>query len=135
MIVLDENLLTLRLNNPIAAWYPSRVCYITDLFPGSVIKDEAIPQLLRRVKGTTFVTTNVRDFWRRIQAHAQYGIICLALPNERLRQVPDLLRRLFRVPELRTKTARIGKVVRVSRRQIQYYIVGSTRMHALAWSD
>ncbi len=31
MIVLDENLLVLRLGNPIAAWYPGRVCSIVDL--------------------------------------------------------------------------------------------------------
>ena len=48
MIVLDENLLGLRLDNSIAAWYPGRVCYVTDLRANTVIKDEAIPQLLQR---------------------------------------------------------------------------------------
>jgi hypothetical protein len=133
VVVLDENLLTLRLGNPIAAWYPGRVCYITDLRPGSVIKDEAIPACLQQVKGATFVTTNVADYWRHIPAHAGYSIICLSLPNERLREVPTLLRQLFRLPELKTKAARMGKVVRVSRRQVQYYTVGSSRLHTLAW--
>lgn len=133
MIVLDENLLSLRLDNPIAVWYPGRVCYVTDLRPSTIIKDEAIAQLLRRFKGVTFVTTNVTDFWRRVPAHSQYGIVCLSLPNERLREVPTLLRRLLRMPEFRTKAARMGKVVRVSRQEIHYYVANANRDYVLTW--
>jgi hypothetical protein len=133
VIVLDENLLGLRLNNPIAIRYPGRVSYITALRPSTVIKDEAIPRLLQRLKGVTFVTTNVTDFWRRVLAHPQYSIVCLSLPNERLREVPELLRRLLRMPEFRTKAARMGKVVRVSRQQVQYYVVGAHHEHILTW--
>ena len=135
MIVLDENLLVLRLDNPIGTWYPGRVCYITDLHPGTLVKDEAIPTLLLRRKGATFVTTNVVDFWRRVSAHPQYGIICLSLPNERLREVPDFLRRLLRLPEFKTKAARMGKVVRVSRRRIEYYTRSSASLKAFSWVD
>ena len=135
MIVLDENLLVLRLDNPIAAWYPGRVCSIIELSPGMIIKDESISQLLQRSKGATFVTTNVPDFWRRIQAHKRYGITCLSLPNERLRLVPELLRRLLHTPEFKTKAARMGKVIRARRRQIQYYTTNSSRKYALPWPD
>lgn len=134
MIVLDENLLGLRLNNPITVWYPGRVCYVTDLRPGTVIKDEAIPQCLQQLKGATFVTTNVVDFWRRTLAHTRYGIVCLSLPNERLREVPELLLRLLRLPEFTTKADRLGKVVRVGRRQIQYYAASDKRVYTLTWS-
>jgi len=132
VIVLDENLQVLRLGNPIATWYPGRVCYIIDLDPGAVIKDEAVPTYLRQLRGATFVTTNVTDFWRRVRADARYGIVCLSLPNERLREVPNLLRRLFRLPELKTKAARMGKVVRVSRRQVQYYTVSDNSLRSLS---
>jgi hypothetical protein len=135
MIVLDENLLVLRLGNPIAAWYPGRVCSIIDLDPGAIIKDEAIPTYLHRGKGATFITTNVPDFWRRVRADARYCIICFALPNERLRELPALLRRLLRVPELKTKTARMGKVLRVTHRHVQYYVVNDTRVRSLTWAD
>src|SRR5262249_18795883 len=124
MIILDENLLGLRLDIPIARWYAGRVCYLTDLRPGTVIKDEGIPQLLRQCKGATFVTTNVPDFWQRILAHTQYSIVCLSLPNERLHQLPTLLRRLFQLRELRTIAGRMGKVIRATSEQIQYYTVG-----------
>lgn len=135
MIVLDENLLALRLNNPITVWYPGRVCYVTDLRSGTVIKDEAIPHLLQRLKGTTFVTTNVVDFWRYELAHSRYCIVCLSLPNERVREVPELLRRLLRLPEFTTKSVRMGKVVRISHRNIQYYTGAHKRVHSLAWGS
>jgi hypothetical protein len=111
------------------------VCYLTDVRPGTVIKDEAIPQLLQQCKGATFVTTNVPDFWQRVLAHTRYSIVCLALPNERLHQLPALLRYLFRLPELRTRAGRVGKVIRVTSAQIQYYTVGDNRIHRLPWSD
>lgn len=106
------------------------MCYIVDLDPGAVIKDEAIPTYLRRLRGATFVTTNVTDFWRRLPANMRYCIVCLAVPNERMREVPNILRRLFRLPELKTKAARMGKVVRVTRRQFQYYTVGDRRLRS-----
>lgn len=131
MIVLDENLQVLRLGNPLTTWYPGRVCYITDLGPGSIIKDEAIPTYLRQVKGATFVTTNVEDFWRRAPADSRYCLLCLSLPNERLREIPDLLRQLFRLPELKTKAVRLGKVVRITRGHIQYYTAHDHRPRVL----
>jgi hypothetical protein len=135
MIILDENLLGLRLDMPIARWYAGRVCYLTNLRPGTVIKDEAIPQLLRQYKGATFVTTNVPDFWQRILAHARYSIVCLPLPNERLHQLPELLRHLFRVREFRTRAGRMGKVIRATSAQLQYYTIGDNRIHRLPWLD
>ncbi|MCR4405227.1 MAG: hypothetical protein NUW06_08165 [Candidatus Acetothermia bacterium] len=98
-----------------------------------VIKDEAIPRLLHKAKGATFITTDVPDFWRRVPAHPRYCIICVDMPHERLCEVPQLLRPLFRLAELRTKALRMGKVVRVSRGQIQYYAVGDERVRTLAW--
>jgi hypothetical protein len=135
VIVLDENLLGLRLDNAIAAWYPGRVCSVTDLRSNTVIKDEAIPQLLQRFKGATFVTTNVADFWKRVLAHARYCIVCMSLPNERLREVPHLLRQLLRLPEFKTKAVRMGKVIRVGRQQIQYYSADGNFIQTQMWSS
>ena len=45
MIVLDEHLAGLGVETAIRQWYRGRVCGITELRPGSVIKDEAIPHL------------------------------------------------------------------------------------------
>jgi len=64
MIILDEELQGLGLEAAIARWYRGAVLVVTQLRPGSVIKDEAIPTLLRQVKQPTFVTINHADFWR-----------------------------------------------------------------------
>ena len=121
MIVFDENVHQQRLMDAVAGWYRGRVLSITTLRPDTLIKDEAIPSLLHRVRQPTFVTTNVDDFWRRVPAHPRYSIVGVVLPHEQLHEMPDLLRRLFRLPEFKTKARRMGKVVRVSRRQLQYY--------------
>jgi hypothetical protein len=58
MIVLDEQLLGRDLDGEIGKWYQGAVLFVTDLRPGTVIKDEAIPGLLRRQRQPTFVTIN-----------------------------------------------------------------------------
>jgi hypothetical protein len=68
VIVLDEQLLGRGIEREIQKWYRGKVCFITDLRPGTVIKDEAIPGLLRGNRGSVFVTINEQDFWRRIPA-------------------------------------------------------------------
>ena len=121
MILLDENVHQQSIRASIAAWYRGQVRSLTTLRPNTLIKDEAIPMVLRRVRQPTFVTTNVADFWRRVPAHPRYSIVCVALPNERLHELPSLLRQLLRLPEFNTKAKRMGKVIRVSPSQLQYY--------------
>ncbi|HLK55885.1 MAG TPA: hypothetical protein VKU00_04960 [Chthonomonadaceae bacterium] len=58
MIVLDEQLLGRGLETAIARWYPGTVRFITDLRPGTVIKDDAILMLLSREAEPTFLTIN-----------------------------------------------------------------------------
>jgi hypothetical protein len=133
MIVFDENDHQQHLMTAVAAWYRGRVVSITILRPGTIIKDEAMPAVLQQVKQPTFVTTNVFDFWRRVAAHPQYCIVCFPLPNERLNELPQRLRQLLRLPEFKTKAARMGKVILVSRQQIQYYVFGDKQIRRCAW--
>lgn len=49
MIILDEELQGLELEEAIARWYRGSVIIVKKLRPGTVIKDEAIPVLLRQV--------------------------------------------------------------------------------------
>jgi hypothetical protein len=121
VILLDENVHQQSLVASIVAWYRGQVRSLTTLRPNTLIKDEAIPMVLRRVRQPTFVTTNVADFWCRVPAHSRYSIVCIALPNERLHELPSLLRQLLRLPEFNTKAKRMGKVIRVSPSQLQYY--------------
>jgi len=66
MIVLDEQLLGRNLETEIAEWYEGKVCFITDLRPNTVIKDDAIPKLLREQNHAAFITINEKDFWRNL---------------------------------------------------------------------
>jgi hypothetical protein len=55
----------------IAQWYRGK----------TVIKDDAIPSLLRQQSHPTFVTINEKDFWRKVPIDAQYCVICFTLPG------------------------------------------------------
>ena len=121
MIVLDEQLLGRGSEVEIARWYRGAVRFITDLRPGTVIRDEAIPQLLRQQNQPTFVTINERDFWRKVALDDRQCVVCFALPDSRVDEIPAALRALFRHPEFSTKARRMGKVVRVTGQEISYY--------------
>jgi hypothetical protein len=125
MIVLDEQLLGYGLQAAVARWYRGRVIEVTQLRPGTVIHDEAIPVLLRRLRLPTFVTINVQDFWRRMAPDRRYCLACFAVPDTRAEEVATLLRRLLSTQPFGTRRGRVGKIVRVSQRQIKYYGVDS----------
>jgi len=133
VIVLDEQLQGLGLEEALARWYRGAIFVIKQLRPGTVIKDEAIPSLLRRLKQPTFVTLNAVDFWRRVPADHAYGIVCMELTAAQAHTIPDRLRQLFRFPEFRTKKARMGKVVLVRSQRLQYYRIHEQYLHFLRW--
>jgi hypothetical protein len=121
VIVLDEQLQGAGLENAVTRWYRGRVCFIGALRPGSVVKDDGIPHLLRTVPQPTFVTQDWADFWQRVPPHADFCVICFTLPSGRAHQITPLLRRLFRLPAFHTRAARMGKIARVSGGQVIYY--------------
>jgi hypothetical protein len=121
MLVLDEQLLGRHLEAVLRRWYRGPVRFITELRPGTVIKDEVIPVLLRQQQHTTFLTINEADFWRRVAIDAHFCVVCFALPDSRAREIPALLRVIFRLPAFRTKARRMGKVLRVMPQTVRYY--------------
>src|SRR5437588_3284709 len=96
MIVLDEHLPHEELAAVIRQWYRGLVCTITELRPGTIIKDDAVSSLLQSVSEPTFVTLNWSDFWHRVDAHQGYCLVCFTLPSQRAAELPPLLRRPFR---------------------------------------
>ena len=133
MIVLDEQLLSYGVQASIARWYRGVVTDITQLRPHTVILDEAIPMLLRAVPRPAFVTINVADFWRRLTPDPRSCIVCCAVPHTRAQEVPDLLRRVLTLEPCRTRSRRLGKIVRISRQHVQYYTTDSRTIHLVAW--
>ncbi len=134
MIVVDENLHDQRIIKAISEWFSGRVVSVTTLRPKSIIKDDAIPTLLRKADQPTFVTNNVSDFWKEVEPHAGYCIVAIVLPKERIREIPALLRRLFRLPEFKTKASRMGRVVRLTPKQIEYY-EADRRIQSVSWPE
>lgn len=121
MIVLDEQLLGDGLEIEIAKWYRGAIKYITDLRLGTIIKDDAIAQLLRQQNQPTFITINEKDFWRRIAIDKRFCVICFTLPTSQVNEIPQSLRALLLRPEFRTKAKRMGTIIRVTSQEISYY--------------
>jgi hypothetical protein len=119
--VLDDQLENDLILRGIERWYKGRVIMLGSLRPRGVVKDDAVPTLLRRVKGPTFVTINYTDFWKVIRPSRDYCVICLKLPQERAREVPDALRAALKEPPWRTKRGRMGAVIGVTDRTISHY--------------
>ena len=133
MIVLDEQLLGYGLQHIIARWYKGSVTDITELRPDTVIEDEAVPALLRSVRQPTFVTMNVADFWRRLAPDPKFCVACFALPHARADEISDLLRSLFSLEPFRTRQRRLGKIARVSSKQVQFYTTDSWAVQSIEW--
>lgn len=121
MIVLDENIARFVVSEAIEQWYPGQVVSINELRPASTIKDEAIPMLLRRAKEATFVTTNVSDYWLKVQISFVYCVVAIEIPNERISEIPRLLREILQLETFKTKAARMGKVIHWTPTRIEYY--------------
>jgi hypothetical protein len=121
MLVLDEQLLGRGIDTALELWYRGPVLFITDLRPSTVIKDDAIPILLRQQHQATFLTINETDFWHKVAIDAHFCVVCFAVPDSRAREIAMLLRAVFRLPPFRTKAQRMGKVVRVTHATVNYY--------------
>ena len=135
MIVLDEQLLGRDIENQIARWYQGAVCFIMDLRPNTVIKDDAIPRLLQQENQPTFVTINESDFWRKAAITDQFCMVCFALPDSRAREIPARLRRLFDHSLFDTKKKRMGKMIRVAEQEVRYYGVDDARVRTVEFTD
>jgi hypothetical protein len=123
MIVLDEQLLGRDLEELISTWYRGNVCFITDLRPDTIIKDDAIPMLLRQQSQPTFVTINERDFWRKVEIDNNFCVVCFTFPDHRAQEISSSLRAILQHPDFNTKAKRMGRVLRVTDNNIAYYSV------------
>ncbi|HEY5864622.1 MAG TPA: hypothetical protein VI542_03580 [Candidatus Tectomicrobia bacterium] len=131
MIILDEQLLGRHIENDIAKWYRGTVRFIVEVRPHTVIKDEMIPAVLRQANQPTFVTINDQDFWRKVAIDRRYCVVCFALADTRVREIPASLRALFHRPEFRTKRRRMGTVIRVADARVSYYTFNDRAIHVL----
>jgi hypothetical protein len=129
-LILDDQLFDLEVLVPLARWIT--VERLRNLRPAEVIKDDRVPILLREQRQPSFVTIDM-GFWDRALCDAGYCILCFPLSNEEQHRLPGLLQRLFQFREFRTKSARMGKVVRVSPTRIDYWELRGDRMLTVGW--
>ena len=111
MIVVDEQLNDYRIFDDLEKWYKGKVIHVKELRPKTLVDDDNIASLLLTVNEETFITINYTDFWKVIPAHKRYCVICFNLKGELTLEIPNRLREIFKNPELKTKRARMGKVV------------------------
>lgn len=134
MIVVDEELQDPAIVRAIAQWYPGRVVSLPLLRPETVIKDEAVPSILRTLKRATFVTINVDDYWLKEPADSKYCIVCVGLPNNRVAQVSGWLRHLLSYAEFKTKAARMGVVALMRPTRTEFYRA-DRKIQTLLWQE
>ena len=120
-LVLDEHLGRAEVLEPLRKWMT--VTKIEDLAADETLKDDRILQLLRQRKQPTFVTLD-DDFFHKRLCDRRYCLIYCVVPRQQQHRIPVLLRRLFRLPEFSTKAVRMGKVIRVHEKDIEFWQVG-----------
>ena len=89
--------------------------------------------ILRTLKQPTFITIDA-DFWDRELCHPAYAIVYFALDDDEQEQLPLMLRSLWRRPEFRTRSRRMGKVARVGHSHIDWWQFQVPDLYRVAWT-
>ncbi len=130
MIVLDDQLG--ELVAPIRKWYWGRVALLQELREGR-IADEEVPRLLMDLDAPVFITENHDDFWRRVDGHPAYTILCFPWPRERRGDIPPRLRRLLTFAGFLRRYGLYGTVVSVGAEKVRYYRRRSGPVLEIVW--
>jgi hypothetical protein len=93
------------------------------------IQDEDVPRLLHRLKRPTFLTRD-GDFFRRELAHARYALVWFDIAAE---QTAFFIRRFLKHSAFKHGSQRLGKVVRVSPVQIEFWKRNSVDLTKVQW--
>lgn len=120
-LVLDEHLGRTEVLITLQKWITATK--IEDLVGDEILKDDRILQFLRQRKHPTFITLD-DDFFHRRLCDRRYCLIYCVVPRQQQHRIPVILRRLFRLPEFSSKAARMGKVIRVHEKDIDFWQVG-----------
>ena len=127
-IVLDEYLGRTEVLDPLQKWITATK--IEDLAPDETLKDDRIFRILWNQKQPTFVTLDA-GFFHKKHCDQRYCLMYYVVPRQQQSRIPVLLRRLLRLSEFKTKAVRMGKVVRVSEREIEFWQLGDEKRHTV----
>jgi len=129
-IIVDEQLDPEEVLEPIRQWITAQ--WLPRLRPGEIIKDDRVPQLLWELRQPTFITIDA-GFWDKSLCDNRYCILYFDLNTKQQALLPHMLRELFRLPEFRTKAARMGKVARIRFSRIDYWQLHNEQQIQLGW--
>jgi hypothetical protein len=90
---------------------------------------QEILRYLHRVRSATFFTRD-DDFFRARLCHANYCLVFVDVPET---ETASFIRRFLRHPAFKTKAQRCGKVVKLSPRNITWWVAGKRRWQTLIW--
>jgi hypothetical protein len=90
--------------------------------------DDIIPRL-HKLRRPTFFTRD-HNFYHPPLRHAGH---CLVYLDVARLETAEYIRRFLRHPAFRTKTQRMGKVVRVRHSGLTYWQVGTASEHIIGW--
>ena len=130
LLIFDEQINSDAAIEPLRSW--ATVRRLKDVRPREMIDDDRVPDLLRKLNHPTFVTID-GGFWDGEYRDKHYCILYIAVSDDQQFKIPALLRPLFRLPEFKTKAARMGKVARISSARIEYMQVRDETVYALNW--
>lgn len=130
-ILVDEHLSRTEVLVPLQGWISAQK--IEDLVPNETLKDDRILKILQSQRQPTFVTLDA-DFYHKKYRDRRSCLIHIVLPHQEQYRLPAFLRKLFRVPEFKTKAARMGKVMRVSEGRIDIWQVGNEKRPTMIWT-
>ncbi|MEK6409704.1 MAG: hypothetical protein AABN34_22500 [Acidobacteriota bacterium] len=91
-------------------------------------RNEIIP-LSHNLRLPTFFPRD-RDFYRPDLRHAGYCLVFLDVAHD---EAAQYISRFLRLASFRSRTQRMGKVVRVRRGGVSYWQVGSEKQSATSW--
>jgi hypothetical protein len=125
--ILDENIVESQ-RQLLRSWR-IRVRQIGHEVGRAGMPDEKIIPLLRRIRGVTFFTRDLR-FYEAKNRSANYCLVCLALGQH---EAAVFVRKILRHPALNTRAKRMGKVIRATHSGIRLWRLSSDEEMELRW--
>src|SRR5258708_23211637 len=117
LFVLDDQLDASAVLPIIQKW--AKVTRLRDLRIGQQVLDDRVPSILLAINKPTFLTID-QGFWSRRWCNPNYCVLYFALRSDQQGHIPDLLRKLMRLPEFQTRSRRTGKVARFGLDSLEY---------------
>lgn len=94
------------------------------------IKDNDIIPLLLKLQSPTFFTRDL-GFYDKKLCHKKYCLVCMAIEKH---EAAVFVRRLLRLKKFGTRSKRMGAVIRISRRGIQFWNLNSNAESFIKWN-